>query len=67
MKFEVVFILTLTFKVFTYELFAVLVAVSWFGINFLLFIALSQGSYLVYDDFSDVCPCFPYVVPCFLD
>ena len=67
MKFEVVFILTLTFVVFTYELFAVLAAVSWLGINFLLFIVLSQGSYRVYNDFSDVCPCFPYVVPCVLD
>ena len=39
--------------------------VPWFGINFLLFILLPQGSYLVYNDPSDVCSCLPYVVSLF--
>ena len=41
-------------------------AVPWFGINFLLFILFPQRIYLIYNDSSDVCPCFSHMVPCFL-
>ena len=40
-------------------------AVPWFDVNFLLFILLPQGIYLVYNVSSDVCPCFPHVVSLF--
>ena len=41
-------------------------AVPWFGINFLLFILFPQRIYLIYNDSSDVCPCFSDMVSCFL-
>ena len=62
MKFEVVFILAFTFVVLTHELFAVLAAVPWSGINS----SYLSCFHLVYNDSSDVCPCFPNVLSLFL-
>ena len=33
-----------------------------FGVNFFLYILLPKSICLVYNDSSDVCPCFSYVV-----
>ena len=62
MKCEVVFKLAFTFVVLTYELFAVLAAVSWSCINS----SYLSCFHLVYNDSSDVCPCFPNVLSLFL-